>query len=123
MKKISEMTMAELSACLCKMAPAADRLFSDGAVCEAFDEMKARMNEKTTVQDAVSMFTGIMFPVLMGEKHKQDCYDILHALGSGDGKENEGRNGIEVLHELFTVFVIDGDVQSMFRPCTEIRGK
>lgn len=121
MKKIHEMPMGDLSVCLCKMAAAADNLFADAAVCEAFDEVKRLIGDEAPANVAVSLFASIMMPVLMNEKHKRDTFAILGALGCGTSDEIEQRNGIEVLHDLFTVFVIDGDVQSLFRPCAEMR--
>ena len=120
MKRIHEMTMAELSVCLCKMVEPAERIFSDGAVIDALREMRNRLPEKTTVDTAVSIFAAVLFPVLMSDAHKQDAYAILDALGAPVQADT---NGLEALRDLFVVFVSDREVESLFRPCAEARGK
>lgn len=120
MKRIHEMTMAELSVCLCKMAEPAERIFSDGAVIDALREMRNRMSEKTTVDTAVSIFAAVLFPVLMSDAHKQDAYAILDAMGATVKADT---NGLEAMRDLFVVFVRDRDVESLFRPCAEARCK
>lgn len=123
MKKISEMTMSELSRCMCAIAEPAERLFSDGAVTEAFAEANEKIGEKAPVKTAFSIFSAVLFPVLTGEKHKQDTYAILSALTDQKAEEIENRNGVEVMRDLFAIFVVDGEVQSMFQPCAEVRRK
>ena len=121
MKKLSEMTMEELSACLCKMAGPADNLFSDAAVCDAFDTAQKRMPENPTIQAAFSIFTSILVPALMSEKHKGDTYAILSAQSGDSVEEISARNGMEVMKDLFTVFVLERDVQTIFRIGAEVR--
>lgn len=122
MKKLSEMTMNELSACLCKMASPAQALFSDGMVLEAFDGVQEVLNEQTTVSDALGIFTGVLLPVLTDDKHKADTYAILAAQNGQSVEEIEARNGYEVVRELFSIFMVERDVQTIFRPCAQARG-
>lgn len=121
MKKIAEMTMDELSACLCKMATPASNLFSDGAVTDAFDEVQNRMPKKATVQEAFSIFTGILVPVLMGDKHKADTYALLAAQTGERVEEVASRNGLEVMKDLFQMLMMERDVQAIFRTGAEVR--
>ena len=51
MKKIDEMTMAELSSFLCKVAVPAENIFTDGAVNEAFDEVAKLLNQGMIYND------------------------------------------------------------------------
>lgn len=123
MKKISEMNMTDLSAMLCQIAAPAERLFSDGAVCAAFDEMHNRMGDGQTVKTAFSLFATVMMPVLMSEAHKADTCAIMAILCDGDAKAIENANGLETMRDMFRVFVMEGDVEAIFRPGAEIRGE
>ena len=121
MKKISEMTMNELTMCLSKMAEPASNLFRDAAVTEALKEMRDRAPEKCTIEMAFSLFTTIVVPVLTGEKHIQHTHAILAALDGVSAAEIGKRNGLETLKDMFLVFAIDKDVESIFRPCVQAR--
>lgn len=123
MKKISEMTMNELSACLCKIAGPAEKLYSDDAVRDAFDEMRKSMGKKQTVQAAFSLFVTILVPVLTSDVHREDTCAIMAELGQVDAKSISEANGLEMMRDMFRVFVVDGDVEAIFRPCTEVRSK
>lgn len=123
MKKLSEMTTTEFGTCVAKIAECAERLFSDGAVCEALDTLAQKMGDKTRVDRAVALFTAELFPLLTGEKHKADTYTIMEALGCGKAEEMGDKNGIEMLRDLFCVFVRDGEVAAIFRPGAEVRGE
>ena len=123
MKKISDMNMNELSVAICKLAGPAEKLFSDGAVCAAFDEMSKRMGDGQTVHKAFSMFTAVLFPVLMNEEHKKDTCEIMAVMTDGDAKTIMESNGLETMRDMFRVFVVDGDVNAIFRPNAEIRGE
>lgn len=121
MKKIAEMTMDELSVCMCKMAAPASNLFADGEVTDAFDEAQKRMPEKATLQEAFSIFSSVLVPVLMNEKHKAETYSILSAQSGENVDEIAARNGLEVMRDLFTVFMLERDVQTIFRVGAEVR--
>lgn len=123
MKKISEMNMNDLSALLCKIAAPAENLFSDGAVCAAFDEMHKRMGDGQTVKKAFSLFVTVLVPVLMSDAHKADTCAIMAMLCEGDAKAIENGNGLETMRDMFRVFVMEGDVEAIFRPGAEIRGE
>lgn len=121
MRKISEMDMQELPAMLCKIAPCAERLFSDIAVCDAFDKMGEYMKEGQTAKTGFSLFALILIPVLMNEKHIEDTYAILSAIEGVDMKEIKKMNGVKTTGDLFRLFVLDGSVQGIFRPGAQIR--
>ena len=120
MKKLHEMSMGDLSVCIGKIARPAERLFGDAAVIDALKEVRERMPEKATVEMAMSLFVTILFPVLTDKKHKKDCYAILEALSDSE-EAVENRNGVEVMGEMFAVFMRDRDVETIFRPGLEVR--
>lgn len=123
MRSISEMTASALGKCLCDMAEPAERLFTDGAVCSALNDLTAKLKEKMAIDKAFSLFTQILFPVICGDKHKADTFAILAALDGVTVDEIEKRNGLEVMRDLFKAFVLEGDVATIFRPGCEVRGE
>ena len=122
MKKIDEMTMAELSSFLCKVAVPAENIFTDGAVNEAFDEVAKLLKDKATVENAFSVFCAVLVPVMMGN-HEEDTFAILAALEGVSAAEIKDKNGFDVMRTMFKAFMIDRDIQTIFRPLQKVRGK
>ena len=122
MKKIDEMTMAELSSFLCKVAVPAENIFADGAVNEAFDEVTKLLKDKATVENAFSVFCAVLVPVMMG-KHEEDTFAILATLEGVSAAEIKDKNGFDVMRTMFKAFMIDRDIQTIFRPLQKVRGK
>ena len=123
MKKISEMNACELSSCLCKLAEPADRVLSDSAVIEALDAFRKAIPESADVATVFSLFTTMVVPRLMNEKHQKDVHGILAAIDGVAVEEIQKRNGLETLRDLFVVFAMERDVETIFRPACEVRGK
>lgn len=123
MKKIANMNACELSVCLCKLAEPAECLFNDGAVVEAMDELRKAIPAKSDIPTVFSLFTAILVPKLMGEKHQEDVYSILAAIDGVTVDEIKERNGLETLRDVFVVFVTERDVETIFRPGCEARSK
>lgn len=122
MKKISEMNMAELAACICKLSGPAEKLFSDGAVIDALDDFRKRIPENATIETAFYLFMTAVLPVITGDEHKEHTYAILSALCDQTAAEIEARNGLEVMRDLFVVFAMERDVETIFRPGCQARG-
>lgn len=123
MKKISEMTACELSVCLCKIAEPAEKLLSDSAVIEALDGFRNAIPEKASVSTAFSLFTTMLVPKLMDKKHQKDVYSILAAIDGVTVEDVQKRNGLETVRDMFVVFAMERDVETIFRPACEARGK
>ena len=122
MKKISEMNMAELTACICKLSGPAEKLFSDGAVIDALDDFRNRIPENATIETAFSLFMAAVLPVITSDEHKMHTYAILSALCDQPVEGIEARNGLEVMRDLFLVFAMERDVETIFRPGCQGRG-
>lgn len=122
MRNLSELTANELTKCLCAMAGPAENVFGDKAVTAALDAYKAKLDDKTTVEKGFSLFVTGLFPVLMG-KHEADVYAIMAALGGVSVKDIKAKNGVEFMRDVFTAFVLDGDLSGIFRPGCEVRGE
>ena len=123
MKKISEMTACEISVCLCKIAEPAEKLLSDSAVIEALDGFRNAIPEKVSVATAFSLFTTMLVPKLMDKKHQKDVYSILAAIDGVTVEDVQKRNGLETVRDMFVVFAMERDVETIFRPSCEARGK
>ena len=121
MKKIHEMNASELTALICRIAEPAERIFTDGAVINALDTMRTRVPEDVTIELAFSLFVREVVPVLTGESHRKDTYAIMAALCEQTIEEVLERNGIEMMRDMFVVFALDKDVESLFRPCGKAR--
>lgn len=122
MKKIDEMTMSELSVFLCKIAGPAENIFSDAAVNEVFDDVAKMLKDKATVENAFSVFCARLVPVMMG-KHEADTFAILAAMEGVSVDEIKEKNGFDVMRTMFKAFMIDRDIQTIFRPMQKVRGK
>ena len=57
------------------------------------------------------------------EEHKKDTCEIMAVMTDGDAKTIMESNGLEMMRDMFRVFVVDGDVNAIFRPNAEIRGE
>lgn len=123
MKKIAEMNASELSACLCQIAEPAEKLLSDSAVIEALDGFRKDIPEKSDVATAFSLFTTMVVPKLMDKKHQKDVYSILAAIDGVAVEEIHKRNGLETIRDMFVVFAMERDVETIFRPACEARSK
>ena len=121
MKRIHEMNAAELTTCICKIAEPSERIFSDGAVIDALDTMRGRVPENVTIETAFGLFAKEVVPVLTGDAHRKDTYEIVAALCEQTVEEVEQRNGLEVMRDMFYIFALEKDVEGIFRPCNQAR--
>jgi hypothetical protein len=122
MKKIEEMNVNELTACLCEIAEPAEKLFCDMAVLDALDKMKKSIPDEATPKLVFSLFMTIVYPRLMNEQNKDSTMKILAAMNGVTVAEIENRNGVNNAGEMFSIFIMDRDVESIFRPACEVRG-
>lgn len=123
MKKIDEMNVNELTACLCKIAEPAEKLFGDMAVLDALDKMKKAIPAQATAKLVFSLFMTIVYPHLMNEHNKESTMKILAGLDGVTVEEIENRNGVKNAGDMFNIFIMDRDVESVFRPACEVRGE
>ncbi len=121
MRNLSEMNANDLSKCLCALVAPAEKIFSDCAVTQALDAYREKIDETTPVDRGFSLFVTTLFPALM--RHEEQVYTILGILNNVDGKEIRNRNGVEMMRDMFKVFVLDGDLAAIFRPGCEVRGE
>ena len=121
MKKIAEMNTEELGLMLCQIAEPASRIMSDGYVSEAFVEMGKRLDKKATMLQNIAVFVSVLVPVLLGERHRNDTYEVLAALEGKTPEDIRKQNGFKTAKELFDVFMANKDTTTIFRPDPEVR--
>lgn len=121
MRNLSDLTGSEMSKCLCALVVPAEKVYGDSAVTQALDAYHSAIDEKTQLDRGFSLFVTMLFPALM--KHEEEVYAILGAMNNVSGEEIKNRNGVEMMRDMFKVFVLDGDLGAIFRPGCEIRGE
>ena len=121
MKKISEMQAAEFAKCISRIAGPAESLLSDSAVREALDEYKKALPDEITWEAGLSLFASMLFPVLVGDAHRAETYEIIAALNDVGVAAIEEKSGLALMGDVFRAFVIDGEVQAIFRAGCEAR--
>lgn len=115
MKKISEMTFAELAPYLVAVAAPAGRLFSDEAVCTALDDMRKQIKAGMTFKEGLGLFTKMCVPVLMNETHKKDVAAIIAAANNTSEEEALNMNATAAIVNLFALLVTDNSLEYLYR--------
>ena len=83
--KLSEMNTEQLAVCLCKIAPALERIGMDEATNRAFAALSGKLEGCTRLQQLAQM-VGALVPALLGA-HFDDMVTIVAAM---TGKTEEG---------------------------------
>lgn len=109
--KISEMNTEQLAACLCKIAPALERIGMDEATNKAFAALSGKLEGGTRMQQLAQMI-GKLVPALLGD-HFDDVVIIVSAM---TGKSEDGvraQNGFMTIRDVQGFF--DEDFLGFFR--------
>ena len=123
MKKIAEMTTEELAVCLCKAAQPIANLMEDEEVTSAFSDLAKKMDGKGSLIGMFGAFVSVVVPALLGEKHREDTYALLAAVEGKGASEIKKQNGIKTAKDVWSLFMTDVDMVSMFRPGEEARAE
>ena len=123
MKKIAEMTTDELAVCLCKAAEPISNLMEDEEVTTAFADLAKKMDGKGSVIGMFGAFVSVVVPALLGETHREDTYALLSAVDGKSVAEIKKQNGIKTAKDVWSLFMTDVDMVSMFRPGEEVRAE
>lgn len=116
MKKLSEMNSEELTVALCKLAEPAANLFGDPDVTDALQKMTEAKSECKTVMQLMAKAIGIFAPVLLGDKHRNDVFQIVAAVRGVDVKVIREQNGLQTVKEIVQLLIKDVDAMTFFRP-------
>ena len=120
MKKLSQMSCAELSRVLCEIASPAENLFTDPDVMGFFDKMKDLRQESNGIPVVfMARLLTTMTPVFLGDKHRDDTLGILAALKGVPVKKLANQNGMETMRDVWDMLTTDSDLMSFFRPRTD----
>ena len=109
--KLSEMNTQPLAACLCKIAPALERIGMDEATNRAFAALSGKLDGGTRMQQLAQM-VGALVPTLLGA-HFDDIVIIVSAM---TGKTEEGvrtQNGFATVRDVKSFF--DEDFIDFFK--------
>lgn len=123
MRKIAEMNTDEMAIAICQMAEPVSNIMSDGMVSDAFVEMSKKLNKNSTLLQNIAVFTSVLVPVLLGEKHRNDTYAVLAALEGTTVENIRKQNGIKTAKDLFDVFMANKETTTIFRPDQEVRAE
>lgn len=109
--KLSEMNTEQLAACLCKIAPALERIGMDDATNKAFAALSGKPEGGTRMQQ-LAHIVGALVPALLGD-HFDDVVTIVSAM---TGKTEDGvraQNGFTTIRDVQGFF--DEDFLGFFR--------
>lgn len=109
--KLSEMNTQQLAVCLCKIAPALERIGMDEGTNRAFAALSGKLEGCTRMQQLAQM-VGTLVPALLGA-HFDDMVTIVAAM---TGKTEEGvraQNGFATIRDVKSFF--DEDFLDFFR--------
>ena len=109
--KLSEMNTQKLAECLCKIAPALERIGMDEATNRAFAALSGKLEGGTRMQQLAQM-VGSLVPALLGT-HFDDMVTIVAEM---TGKTEEGvrvQNGFATVRDVKSFF--DEDFIDFFK--------
>lgn len=96
--KLSEMNSDQLSACLCKIAPALESIGMDEKFSDALKRIADKDKDLKPAQQGAVMI-GAFVPMLLGD-HKDDTFAVLAALSGKTVKEIREQNGMQTIKEV-----------------------
>ena len=109
--KLSEMNTEQLAVCLCKIAPALERIGMDEGTNRAFAALSGKLEGGTRMQQLAQM-VGALVPALLGT-HFDDMVTIVAAT---TGKTEDGvraQNGFATIRDVKSFF--DEDFLDFFK--------
>lgn len=99
MKKMSEMTCAELSKVLCEIAPAVGNLAQDDEVVEALKKVQENKQNNVIVARLFGCAYSQIIPLLF-EKHRKDTFTVLGVLTGKSIEELEAENAFQLIRDI-----------------------
>ena len=109
--KLSEMNTQQLAACLCKIAPALERIGMDDGTNRAFAALTGKLEGGTRMQQ-LAQIVGALVPALMGE-HFDDMVTIVAAMTGKTEEVVRAQNGFTTIRDVKSFF--DEDFLDFFR--------
>lgn len=106
MKKLSEMTAAELTTALCELAVPIGNLAQDDEVMEALKQIAEKRKPGTTLGKFFGLSFAVLVPLLLN-KHKADTFAVLAALTGKTQQQLAEENGLQLLKEIRGVLTPD----------------
>lgn len=122
-KKLSEMNSEELMVALCRLAEPAANLFGDPAVMDALHRLTEEKSSCDTMLQLMAKAVGIISPVILGEKHRDDVFQIVSAVRGVDVSVIRKQNGLQTVREIVQILFQDIDAIAFFRPDAQRKAK
>lgn len=97
--KLSQMTTEQITACLCRIAPALENIAMDEKINECFKRVaKKEESARSNVQRCAVMLS--TFASLLLDKHKDDTFAVLAAINGKTAEEIRAQNGMQTIREV-----------------------
>ena len=109
--KLSEMNTQQMAACLCKIAPALERIGMDEGTNRAFAALSGKLEGGTRMQQLAQM-AGALVPALLGT-HFDDMVTIVAAMTGKTEEVVRAQKGFTTIRDVKSSF--DEDFLDFFR--------
>ena len=98
--KLSEMSTAEMAACLCKVAQPLSRIGNDESINAYLrDSAETAKKERKTQMQVIAESIGVLIPVLMGSR-LDDVITIVSAMTGKSEDEVRAQKGMETISDV-----------------------
>ena len=118
-KKLAEMDGDELTAVLCRIAQPAANIFADPKVAEFFATGVEIRKNAPSMMVYMTQLAAAGAPVLLGDQHKEDIFEILAALKGVTKQEIRKQKGLQTMREIIHILMADADLMTFFRSYPE----
>lgn len=114
-KKLADMDGDELTVVLCRIAEPAANIFADPKVAEFFAAGVEIRKTAPSMMVYMTQLAAAGAPVLLGEQHKEDIFEILAALKGVTKQEIRKQKGLQTMREIIHILMADADLMTFFR--------
>lgn len=103
MKKLSEMTAAELTTALCEIAEPIGNISQDDEVVEALQKITKSKATNAIAGKLIGFSFSSLVPLLL-QKHRTDTFAVLSVLAGKTLEELEKENGFRLIRDIRGLF-------------------
>ena len=117
MKKLSQLSPAELNKTLCTISGPACRLFSAPDVSDVFKTIGDIANETKGAPMAFTFrILSVMSPTFLSEEHAADTHAIVAEMKGVSAEEVAAQTGMQTLRDMWACLMEDKELYTFFRP-------
>ncbi|MBR3797222.1 MAG: hypothetical protein IKK34_14520 [Clostridia bacterium] len=114
-KKLAELDGDEMATLLCRIAEPAANIFADPKTAEFFAAGVELRKTSPSMMVYMTQLAALGAPVLLGEKHREDIFEILAALKGRTKQEIRKQKGMQTMQEIIHILMSDADLMTFFR--------